>query len=151
MPDALKRNPLNDYTEGWLHVTQNPCDEWVGTHNQWGEGRLVEIGKGCQIMNIFLWSKKGYAGYASLCNCLIIPKMRCVTYCLNVTQRLRRVTRIAWLPLIEPKTPTNILKTPTKIFRTATKNFRTPTKKLKNHTDISCRRRLELWFCVTLA
>ena len=23
MPDALKRNPLNDYTEGWFHVTLN--------------------------------------------------------------------------------------------------------------------------------
>lgn len=26
-PDALKRNPLNDYTEGWFHVTLNTRDE----------------------------------------------------------------------------------------------------------------------------
>lgn len=26
-PDALKRNPLNDYTEGWFHVTLNVRDE----------------------------------------------------------------------------------------------------------------------------
>ena len=27
MPDALKRNPLNDYTEGWFHVTLNTRGE----------------------------------------------------------------------------------------------------------------------------
>ena len=26
-PDALKRNPLNDYTEGWFHVTLNTRGE----------------------------------------------------------------------------------------------------------------------------
>lgn len=38
-PDALKRNPLNKYTEGWFHVTLNVRNELVriisGVDDDW--------------------------------------------------------------------------------------------------------------------
>ena len=53
-PDALKRNPLNDYTEGWFHVTLNVRgeaghqprdvhgDERTGTHDSEEARWMVE-------------------------------------------------------------------------------------------------------------